>query len=612
MSYSPNNINIFIAAYSGAISGMGASNRNPTDDDPLSYEDLANTAGTFAQAYDTLWGDRSTSDLDVTTTHEICESAWENRSPNELKTGYASKLAGALIAIVEAGGNYFLDNDIPQNDTPGDGNNYAAEPLWFIDEQNVTGNASNFNNGTTPLTPLLTYTELTRRTEGLTIVPPLAGPVRPWTVIFLSKSTTANPANLRCIFGPNVLPQHKGMGTTVLSSGTFTGVTSAASLDLMRSTNTLPTVTDTARVTPWEEMSIIRITAPPARAGFQAVIAKNIAAPPAAQCTTFPWQLPSAYPVQGITEILAPVAGDTYEVLEFTDVMLGDAWDVKGTGNSQVFPFPNVGWTDIKIIQLPKVGPLTGSGTTSSTGMMFVSCTIDPLVFVLNGSWTLQSTVCRNGIAFVGGAGLNTVLGGGAFNKGDAFTFGFPGGGITNLGGGLLFVDNDAVCYGGNGWHNGAGTTGYFGNVAAFNCQDNGIDLHCSGTINLFGPKGGHKLWGSSNVGQGMQIHLGGTVFWGTPAPNNPITPFNDPYVPSIGGTVGDLAIGYGGVFGAGPPLTTIDPGSASFAYLANGPAGIAKTWAMLNTVIGSGGFGGNAMNPQGGGGIFKLPFNNF
>jgi len=56
MSYTPNNTNLYIAAYSGAIAGMGVSGRIPTNTNTSIYNSLAITAGTWAESFDTEWG----------------------------------------------------------------------------------------------------------------------------------------------------------------------------------------------------------------------------------------------------------------------------------------------------------------------------------------------------------------------------------------------------------------------------------------------------------------------------------------------------------------------------------------------------------------------------
>jgi hypothetical protein len=117
--YTPNNLFIFQAAFAGALAGMGASNRVPTDTIPTDPVNIGLTmvAGAFAQAYDTAWGSAVPSSLDVESTEDVCQSAWWGRSPQafisaNLSPANFTQLADALIAIVDAGDEYFAAQGI--------------------------------------------------------------------------------------------------------------------------------------------------------------------------------------------------------------------------------------------------------------------------------------------------------------------------------------------------------------------------------------------------------------------------------------------------------------------------------------------------------------------
>lgn len=51
MSYSPSNVQIFTAAYSGCLAGMGVSDRVVKDTNAASYASLATVAGSFFQSH---------------------------------------------------------------------------------------------------------------------------------------------------------------------------------------------------------------------------------------------------------------------------------------------------------------------------------------------------------------------------------------------------------------------------------------------------------------------------------------------------------------------------------------------------------------------------------
>lgn len=66
MAYTPQNLQIFTAAFCGALAGMGLSDRQITSQSPATYAGLASVAGAFAQAVDTAWTSaRATTLLDV-------------------------------------------------------------------------------------------------------------------------------------------------------------------------------------------------------------------------------------------------------------------------------------------------------------------------------------------------------------------------------------------------------------------------------------------------------------------------------------------------------------------------------------------------------------------
>lgn len=123
MPYVPNNVNVFTAAYAGAIAGMGTSDRVPSDANAADYAGLALIAGAFAQAIDTSWGLRATTFLDVEALQVLAEAAWQDRAPqatsfNILASSWAG-LAASLVAMVVAGEAYFTSQGISPPPVPG-------------------------------------------------------------------------------------------------------------------------------------------------------------------------------------------------------------------------------------------------------------------------------------------------------------------------------------------------------------------------------------------------------------------------------------------------------------------------------------------------------------
>lgn len=112
MAYTAKNIQIFTAAYAGALAGMGVSDRVITDTNAANYAGVAAVAGAFSQAVDTAWGDvRSTSLLDVEAMQCISEAYWQNRAPQatptNLNVASYAVAALAIIALITAGEGYF-------------------------------------------------------------------------------------------------------------------------------------------------------------------------------------------------------------------------------------------------------------------------------------------------------------------------------------------------------------------------------------------------------------------------------------------------------------------------------------------------------------------------
>lgn len=106
MSYSPNNLSIFTAAFSGALAGMGVSDRVPTNSGTI-YAGLAQVAGAYAQEFDTTWASPLATEMNIAAVAQMSESAWQQRAPQADATqtlpATFSQLCAALKAIITAG-----------------------------------------------------------------------------------------------------------------------------------------------------------------------------------------------------------------------------------------------------------------------------------------------------------------------------------------------------------------------------------------------------------------------------------------------------------------------------------------------------------------------------
>lgn len=121
MTYSPQNKTVFTAAYSGALGGIGAALKTPTDPMPTDpgVVSVADVAGAFAQSFDTVWGAVVPSELDVLSIEEVSAayfigSAPPNAPPFNVPANWTG-VCEALVAIVKAGENYFASQGITPN-----------------------------------------------------------------------------------------------------------------------------------------------------------------------------------------------------------------------------------------------------------------------------------------------------------------------------------------------------------------------------------------------------------------------------------------------------------------------------------------------------------------
>jgi len=116
--YTPNNSDIFLAAFSGAIAGMAVSDRALTDPSPAAYTDVVANAGAFAQSFDSLVLPAATiPDVLLDQVEALAQSAWQDRSPSASPESLdpASYTVGcqALLALIAAEFSYLAANVAP-------------------------------------------------------------------------------------------------------------------------------------------------------------------------------------------------------------------------------------------------------------------------------------------------------------------------------------------------------------------------------------------------------------------------------------------------------------------------------------------------------------------
>lgn len=127
MSYTPINVDIYVAAYAGALAGIAVSGKIISDPSSADYMVPAAQAGAFAQAFDIAWGDNAFTSLTIELTFEACEGTWDRRSPPTNDPKYLlpatyTALCTAIVAVIQAGTSYFSNQGItPPNWNSGGG-----------------------------------------------------------------------------------------------------------------------------------------------------------------------------------------------------------------------------------------------------------------------------------------------------------------------------------------------------------------------------------------------------------------------------------------------------------------------------------------------------------
>lgn len=125
MAYTPINDEIYIAAFSGALAGMGASGKLVSSTNASDYAATAAMAGAYAQQFDTLWNNASDANtFQLRAVEELTASSWQERSPTPSTTTvtptFYSPLCQSLIAMITGASSYLTGQGITPP-TPGGG-----------------------------------------------------------------------------------------------------------------------------------------------------------------------------------------------------------------------------------------------------------------------------------------------------------------------------------------------------------------------------------------------------------------------------------------------------------------------------------------------------------
>lgn len=129
MSYSPINVNMYLAAYAGALSGMNASGRVPTNASALTYVQFAAIAGAWAQSFDAAWNSAEPANvLQEQLAQRLSGDTWLNRAPQPadftLDSATYDSLTASLVAMITASDTYMTSEGIvvPPGGGSGGGN----------------------------------------------------------------------------------------------------------------------------------------------------------------------------------------------------------------------------------------------------------------------------------------------------------------------------------------------------------------------------------------------------------------------------------------------------------------------------------------------------------
>jgi hypothetical protein len=105
MAYTPNNVQVYLAAYSGAMAGMGASGRAPVSQVASDYNTLSAIAGAFAQEFDTIYR-LSGNTLDLELIGTLSQNLYSGRYAGNLNPTDYEGMARVLLAMLTSADTY--------------------------------------------------------------------------------------------------------------------------------------------------------------------------------------------------------------------------------------------------------------------------------------------------------------------------------------------------------------------------------------------------------------------------------------------------------------------------------------------------------------------------
>lgn len=136
MAYTPINTQMYNAAFTGALGGMLASGRVPTNASQGSYGQAIAVVGAWAKSLDVAWNNAATSNaLEVYSAKMASEGVWQNRTPatndplNLVSTTFDVETA-AIVAMILAGDAYYAAQGITPPPIGGGGRTLSGDVIF--------------------------------------------------------------------------------------------------------------------------------------------------------------------------------------------------------------------------------------------------------------------------------------------------------------------------------------------------------------------------------------------------------------------------------------------------------------------------------------------------
>lgn len=572
MSYTPNNGLVFESAYAGAFAGMVASGRRLGNTNPAVYAIFAEYAGTWAEAFDTVWGGAAIDQLIVDSIREESYSVWLERTPHPSNVSVPQYLdpntwfaeVTAIIASITSAESYFTSQGIIPPEVGGGNPAALLQANWYIDP--VAGKDT--NDGKTAATAIKTNAEFSRRIGAYQ----LPGIKIGMQVHYLGDMPTdgTDQLNLETFISLNGYIRFSGLVTTV-HTGTISAVTAPNP-----STNTPASLTDSLGLA-WAPYLYHRIDIT-AGTGIGLIGWADLDLG-AGRLRTNPMSILNSPLGLAPSTPGTPSIGDTYSVRKLSNLSIGNVAVNVGNydpadPNFLVVVFENFTITgDISsgadVLQYAgnviynTVGcsiPIGISDTSTSgsagVGRVYTNCQFGNFNIIFPGASTFfEGGICQGSLNGINTGSFQVFAGNGEFSNG------------------FMFASTATFyCSGGSSIFQGINSVSFFdAGIAAGQppIQVGSVPGNTAngGTLVIEG-----SLWGSGNNGTCLSVGAGSTVT-------------------VVSGAILTMA-------GAADfSLAGATTGRAWNESLGGYTAALNCTWANFNLALGGGGFGGNAHN---------------